>query len=135
MSEKKYTSGKAIDAEVQRLLDMKKKMVTKKTTVFMEATVKSGLSEKLVELSDTDVKELAKIIEQRFDDLVDSIQEKKDLKKEKANSSKSKKTKSTNQAVPVQPEMNIPIQPAQPVQPQMAQPVQGQIVNSGQMMQ
>ncbi len=42
MSEKKYTSGKAIEAEIQRLLDVKKGMISQKTKVFSDAINKNG---------------------------------------------------------------------------------------------
>lgn len=109
MSEKKYTSGKAVDAEIQRLLNLKKKMVTDKTKVFMDAVVKNGLAEKLSDLSDTDVKEYAHVINTNFDKLMDAVQERKTIKAEKAKSSKSKQAEMKNQAQTVQavqPEMN-----------------------------
>ncbi len=109
MSEKKYTSGKAVDAEIQRLLDLKKKMVEDKTKVFKDEVVKNGLAEKLSDLSDTDVKEYAHVINTNFDKLMDAVQERKTIKAEKAKSSKLKKAEMKNQAQTVQavqPEMN-----------------------------
>ena len=61
MSEKRYTSGKAVDAEIQRLLDLKKEMADKKTKVFNDAIKERFLGE-VGDLSDSDVKEFAKII-------------------------------------------------------------------------
>lgn len=83
MSEKKYTSGKAVDAEIQRLLDLKKEMADKKTKVFNDAISKNGFSEKLVDLSDSDVKEFAKIINSDFDKIVEIINNRKEAKKQK----------------------------------------------------
>ena len=83
MSEKKYTSGKAIEAEIQRLLDVKKGMISQKTKVFNDAISKNGFSEKLVDLSDSDVKEFAKIINSDFDKIVEVINNRKEAKKQK----------------------------------------------------
>jgi len=83
MSEKKYTSGKAVDAEIQRLLDLKKEMVDKKTKVFTDTISKNGFSEKLVDLSDSDVKEIAKIINSDFDKIIEDINNRKGAKKQK----------------------------------------------------
>jgi len=83
MSEKKYTSGKAVDAEIQRLLDLKKEMVDKKTKVFTDTISKNGFSEKLVDLSDSDVKEIAKIINSDFDKIIEGINNRKEAKKQK----------------------------------------------------
>ncbi len=122
MSEKKYTSGKAVDAEIQRLLDLKKKMVTDKTKVFMDAVVKNGLAEKLSDLSDADVKEYAFVINTNFDKLMATVQEHKRVKQEKTKSAKSKKAEMNNQVQTVQavqPEVNNQVQTVQAVQPEM----------------
>lgn len=83
MSEKKYTSGKAVDAEIQRLFDLKKKMVSKKTKAFTDAISKNGFSEKLVDLNNSDIKEFAKIINNKFDNIIGIINNRKEAKAQK----------------------------------------------------
>lgn len=83
MSEKKYTSGKAVDAEIQRLLDLKKEIAGKKLKVFNDAISKNGFTMKLSDLSDSDIREFAKIINYDFEMIVDAVNKNKQAKKQK----------------------------------------------------
>lgn len=83
MSEKKYTSGKAVDAEIQRLLALKKEIAGKKTKVFNDAISKNGFTMKLSDLSDSDIREFAKIINYDFKMIVDAVNQNKQAKKKK----------------------------------------------------
>ena len=83
MSEKKYTSGKAVDAEIQRLLDLKKEIAGKKLKVFNDAISKNGFTMKLSDLSDSDIREFAKIINYDFEMIVDAVNKNKQAKKKK----------------------------------------------------
>lgn len=71
MSEKKYKSGSAIDAEITRLLEAKKQMADEKIDTFHRALENKEFREQLVNLTDTEIKSIAKIIRSEFDSIVE----------------------------------------------------------------
>ena len=71
MGEKKYTSGKAVTAEIERLLKIRNNMISSKTEVFMKALLTTkDFSKTIVDMKDSDIKKLAKAIGSNFKSLI-----------------------------------------------------------------
>lgn len=86
MSEKKYKSGSAIDVEIAKLLEKKKGMIDGKVETFNKAFLNEDTRNKLVNLSDTEIRELAKMIHNNFDKLLEFGRNSLNAKKQKKES-------------------------------------------------
>lgn len=86
MSEKKYKSGSVIDAEIAKLLEKKKGMIDGKVAIFNKAFLNKDTKDKLVNLSDTEIRELAKMIQHNFDKLLEFGRNSLNAKKQKKES-------------------------------------------------
>lgn len=86
MSEKKYKSGSVIDAEIAKLLEKKKGMIDGKVEIFNKAFLNKDTKDKLVNLSDTEIRELAKMIQNNFDKLLEFGRNSLNAKKQKKES-------------------------------------------------
>lgn len=88
MSEKKYKSGSAIDAEIAKLFKKKEGMIDGKVKIFNKAFLNKDTKNELVNLSDTEIRELAKMIQNNFNKLLEFGRNSLNAKKQKKESAK-----------------------------------------------
>ncbi len=70
MGEKKYTSGKAVTAEIEKLIKIRNHMISSKNEVFIKALSTKEFSETIVDLKDSEIKCLARTIAKNINSLV-----------------------------------------------------------------
>lgn len=66
MSVKKYKSAAAIEAEIDRLMEIKKSLASAKSEVFRKALITPSFADSLIDIEDAELRELAEIYQKNF---------------------------------------------------------------------
>lgn len=66
MSVKKYKSAAAIEAEIDRLMEVKKSLASAKSEVLRKALITPSFANTLIDAEDAELREAAKMIQKNF---------------------------------------------------------------------